>query len=255
MTGGAGQGAGGKPPKPLPPQARLFVIMASKAQEAVIFRRGPSAWFHVIRWDTKADTFHPGAWLRGRIYPQYSDISPDGELLLCLIHQGRSLRTSYTDSWTAVSRTPWLHALALWPQGTTYDGGGRFLGDRQVALRGCWSAHPKHPPTGLDLALGVRAPYHASSGEVAGADWSGRDQRGRLVFSVGGKLMCRQGPDQDTCLADFTACIPAPRPAPDAAQTPLKPLRKPGVGRKHPVRRKTRRWTARELLKTFDETR
>jgi len=95
---------------------RLFVIFAREAHEAVIFRRGPSAWFHIIRWDTKSDTFYPGAWLKGRIYPEKCDLSPDGELLLSFIHQGRNLRTDYTDAWSSISRSPWLHALGLWPR-------------------------------------------------------------------------------------------------------------------------------------------
>ena len=106
---------------------RLFVIFAKEAHEAVIFARGPSSWFHVIRWDTKNDRFYPGAWIKGRIYPERCDLSPDGELLLYFIHQGRKLGTSYTDAWTAISRSPWVDVIGLWPQGTTYGGGGRFI--------------------------------------------------------------------------------------------------------------------------------
>jgi hypothetical protein len=48
--------------------------------------------------------------------------SPDGELLLYFALQGSRWQTSYRGSWTAVSRVPWLHALALWPQGDTWGG-------------------------------------------------------------------------------------------------------------------------------------
>jgi hypothetical protein len=72
---------------PAPPP-RLFVIFANAANEAVIFRRGPAQWYHLIRWDTRNDEFHPGAWIRGRIYPERCDLSPDGELLLYFVHQG-----------------------------------------------------------------------------------------------------------------------------------------------------------------------
>jgi hypothetical protein len=66
---------------------RLFVIFAERAHEAVIFRRGPSRWHHVIRWNTKDDTFFRGAWFKGRIYPEKCDLSPDGDLLLYFAHQ------------------------------------------------------------------------------------------------------------------------------------------------------------------------
>lgn len=61
---------------------RLFVIFAGEADEAMILARGPSAWFQLIRWDTRHDSFEPGAWIRGTIYPERCDLSPDGRLLL-----------------------------------------------------------------------------------------------------------------------------------------------------------------------------
>ncbi len=36
---------------------RLFVIMASAAPLAVILRRGPTDWYHIIRWRTATDKF------------------------------------------------------------------------------------------------------------------------------------------------------------------------------------------------------
>src|SRR5574341_590542 len=107
---------------PLPPP-RLFVIPAADADVALIFRRGPSAWYHLTKWDMTHDKFERGAWLRGRIYPEKCDVSPDGALMVYLVHQGRKVATSYTHAWTGVSRIPWLTALGLWPWGTTYGGG------------------------------------------------------------------------------------------------------------------------------------
>ncbi|MCH8620434.1 hypothetical protein [Undibacterium sp. TS12] len=77
-----------------PPSPRLFAIFAREAPVAAIFARGPTSWFHVIRWDTRHDSFESGAWIRGRIYPERCDLSPDGELLLYFVHQGRKYRTS-----------------------------------------------------------------------------------------------------------------------------------------------------------------
>jgi hypothetical protein len=206
---------------------RLFVIFAAKSHEAVIFRRGPAQWYHVIRWDTARDEFYSGAWIRGRIYPESCDLSPNGELLLYFIHQGRRLGSAYTHAYNAISRTPWLHALGLWPQGTTYGGGGRFTDNSSAILR-CnpVSAHPDHPGHGLAITFGgfnARLPDHASTGEVESAEWSGRDQNGRLVYTQDGKLMGRAEAkeDGDVCLADFNGVTPNPQPAPRSAQQPL----------------------------------
>jgi len=206
---------------------RLFVIFAKEAHEAVIFRRGPSSWFHLIRWDTKNDQFYPGAWVKGRIYPERCDLSPNGELLLYFIHQGRKLGSNYTDSWTAISRSPWLSALGLWPQGTTYGGGGRFTDNRSAILRFYpVKAHPDHRGAQLNISFttpSTPVPLHASTREVEGAEWSGRDQRGRLIYSSDGRLMWNEGRSgSGICLADFNDCTPDPQPAPTGAAASLR---------------------------------
>jgi hypothetical protein len=193
----------------------LFVITAREAPLAVVIRRGPSAWVHLTLWDMRNDSFTPGAWFRGRIYEEKCDLSPDGELFVYAAHQGRRLGTSYSDSWTAVSRAPWLHALALWPMHTTYGGGGRFTGKRRLVLRGVSAPHPEHPPHGLEVANGD-APLHASTNEVPDADWSGRDREGRLIFARAGKIY--RG---DVELADLMTAKPNPQPAPEWATRAL----------------------------------
>ena len=136
---------------------RLYVILAREAPVAVIFRRGPSKRVQVIRWDTATDTFTPGQWFHGRIYEKRGDLSPDGEYLIYFA-QKYNIRTlwdeEYTYSWTAISRLPYLTALALWPKGDAWDGGGLFLTRNQV-----WLNHPPermephrdHRPQGLEI--------------------------------------------------------------------------------------------------------
>jgi hypothetical protein len=119
-------------------------------------------------------------------------------------------------------QTTVLHALALGPLGTTYDGGCRFVGDRRVVLRGATTLHPDHPvdPARLTVVEGD-APYHASNDEVPGAEWAGRDQRDRLVHASDGQLFVRIG-SRDVALADFRAEVgPSPVPAPAWATRPL----------------------------------
>jgi hypothetical protein len=206
-----------------PPSPRLFIITAAAADIAVVFRRGPSSWWHLLKWDMTHDTFEPGAWLRGRIYPEKCDLSPDGALLLYFVHQGRKFGTSYTDAWTGVSRPPWLTALALWPWGTTYGGGGRFVGNRHVVLRAGWACtpHPAYPGKGLVVEFGDSA-YRESTNEVDGADWSGRDRQGALIFAREGKIFRRSAKGRgEQVVADLNGLTPDPGPAPSWASRPL----------------------------------
>jgi hypothetical protein len=213
------------PPSSTPrPPPRLFVLFARDARVGLVLRRGPSAWVHLVQWDTQRDVFTPGAWFRGRIYEDKCDLSPDGELLVYAAYQGNRWGSEYTGSWTALSRPPWLSALALWPMGTTYGGGGRFLDDRRLILRGTGKLHPKHPPGGLassrlEVTPGP-APLQGSSGEAPGADWSGRDHDNRLVHGTGGRLFRRTGV-VDVELADFNGQEPDSRPPPEWATRPL----------------------------------
>ena len=91
---------------------RLFVISARDVPLAVILRRGPSKWYHLIRWHTEQDTFEQGAWFCGRIYEERCDLSPDGTLFVAMCHGG-SCRPGYTYAWTAVSQSPWMYALCF----------------------------------------------------------------------------------------------------------------------------------------------
>lgn len=202
--------------------AKLFGIFAAQAPVAVLLRRGPSGWYHVIRWDVERDAFERGAWIKGRIYEALCDVSPDGELLLYHVFQGSRGSTSFSESYTAVSRLPWLQALALWPNSDGRGpplGGGRFVGGRALALRDKGAVHPDVPLVGLSTVPGP-TPIHEDSVGVEGADWSGRDRRNRLCFSIGGKLFRRVG-DDDVLIADFEDLVPDPQPAPEWAGKPL----------------------------------
>ena len=140
-----------------PPPPRLSLIQARRAPVAVIFRRGPSKDVEILRWDLASDAFERGHWFHGRIYEKRSDLSPDGELLVYFASKyGRRTHgdASYTDTWTAVSRVPWLTALALWPKGDCWWGGGLFSDDRSLWLNHRpdeATAHPDHPPGRLKV--------------------------------------------------------------------------------------------------------
>ena len=54
------------------PACRLRVIIAAKAKVGVVFRRGPSRWWHILRWDLKTYRLESGAWVKGIVYPRRS---------------------------------------------------------------------------------------------------------------------------------------------------------------------------------------
>lgn len=215
------------------PPCRLFVIPARDRPRALIVRRGPAAWYHLILWNTAEDTFEHGAWFRGRIYEERCDLSPDGELFLYFALQGRKWRTSYQGSWTAVSRPPWLHALVLWPQGHTWGGGGRFVAERQAILWTCdLEAHPDHPLVGLEVSHGS-----PSSEDRArrSKEWSGTDHAGNLVYTSKGRLFRKRRTlesSEAVQIADFNDLRPDPQPAPAWACRPLPPARRRDTARR-----------------------
>jgi hypothetical protein len=199
------------------------VLPAAEAPRAVVLRRGPSPWVHVLLWHTDTDEMEPGAWFRGRIYEDRCDLSPDGTLLLYFAFQGRKHGTAYRESWTAVSRAPWLQALVLWPHGSTWGGGGRFTGPREVMLRtGSLATHPDHPLRGLHATSGSPA-LQAVNESLPGADWAGRDLAGELIWAAAGGLFRRRR-GKDLLVADLDGLEPDPRPAPSWAGKPLPAL-------------------------------
>ena len=112
------------------PSTRLYVILARNAPVAVIFRRGPSRHVLALSWNTETHEIRRGQWFKGRIYEHRCDLSPSGEKLIYFAAKHRA--PLFT--WTAVSRPPFLSALAMWPKGDAWGGGGLFTNERTIAL-------------------------------------------------------------------------------------------------------------------------
>ena len=89
---------------------RLYVLLARKAPIAVVFRRGPSKQVLLLTWNTETDELRQGQWFKGRIYERRCDLSPSGEKLIYFAAKHRGPH----GTWTAVSRPPYLTALAMW---------------------------------------------------------------------------------------------------------------------------------------------
>jgi hypothetical protein len=133
-----------------PVAARLFLILARKAPVAVIFRRGPSKWVQLIKWNTDTDIFEPGQWFHGRIYERRADLSPDGSFLIYFAQKiNRRTMQESKYAWTAISRPPYLTALALWLQPDCWNGGGLFRSQKFLQLNHFVAEpHPDHKPPG-----------------------------------------------------------------------------------------------------------
>ena len=107
--------------------ARLYILLARHSPLAVVIRRGPSKQVCTVLWNRKNDSFELGQWLKGRIYEKRCDLSPDGKYLLYFAMKGG-------ETYTAVSRAPWLKAIEFYPMIGTWEGGGQFLTENKFWL-------------------------------------------------------------------------------------------------------------------------
>jgi len=112
------------------PSPRLFGIPATRAPVVAVLRRGPSAWSHLGRWDVARGAYEPGAWIRANLYPQRCDLSPDGRWLSYFTLKGPG-RWKPGGTYVAISRLPWLTALAAWGTCGTWTRGFHFVDSRR----------------------------------------------------------------------------------------------------------------------------
>ncbi len=161
------------------PAPRLFGIPAADAPVVAVIRRGPTDWCHVGRWDVEHDRYESGSWLHGTISPQKCDLSPDGRWFVysAMKHGDWAAGTIYE----AVSRLPWLTALAAWNAGTTYTRGVHFTtaaGESALGAPDVGDAAPLLARYGLDLVAPAQFAVERRRGWVESADTVPREQRG-----------------------------------------------------------------------------
>jgi len=113
-----------------PTSARLYGLIARSAQRAVIFRRGPSRQVRLLVWNLATDKIEGGQWFNGRVYEHRCDLTPNGD---ALVYFAASYKPPFY-SWTAISKPPFLTALALWPKGDCWGGGGLFENAQDLQL-------------------------------------------------------------------------------------------------------------------------
>ncbi len=105
-----------------------------------------------------------GQWFHGRIYERRGDLSPDGKLLVYFAANWKDRSGPNSGSWTAVSRPPYLSALAIWFKGDAWNGGGLFktnneLGHNNGGPNAFRSRDPHIPLNAFDLNLGQGEDY------------------------------------------------------------------------------------------------
>ena len=111
--------------------ARIHLLPAKVAPYVLVIRRKPSKCFHIIRWNTQADTLEYGSWFHGKLYPKRCDISFDGQWMIYLA-MGAS-----GDTWNGICRLPYLHTVGEGPNLGTWYGGG-YWRDQQTLLLNQW---------------------------------------------------------------------------------------------------------------------
>ena len=116
------------PQEALKPQ-RVYVIPATHAPTALVIVR-KSGWWILLRWALDTGTVTQGASFKAKLYPRRCDLSSNGELFSYFALQGgRSefVGQSGLKTYQAISRAPWLFALAAWPEAGTYTRGQHFV--------------------------------------------------------------------------------------------------------------------------------
>lgn len=126
---------------------RIYCIPATHKPIVAVFRRGPTTWSHVGRWDLSAGRYEPGAWLNGRIFPRRSDLSPDGRYLCYFAHKP-SATWEHGEAYVAISRLPWLTALHAFGTCGTWTRGYYFTED---------GSREDHGKETLPIPYGLRA--------------------------------------------------------------------------------------------------
>lgn len=196
---------------------RLFGIQARDAPVVAVLRRGPSEWWQVGRWDLARLVYEPGAWFHGTLYPQKCDLSPDGRwLLYSAMKQGSTWAAG--DIYEAISRLPWLTALAAWNAGTTYTRGFHFhtvpgpsaAGDPDVG-----DATPCLRRYAINLTRPVQFAVERRRGWTESVDTPPRE-RGGAWDEQRRVEMEKPQPGRDGCRLQVTGSYAAFRGMPDA---------------------------------------
>ena len=204
---------------------RIHIEFASASPVAAILRRGPSKWVRLLSWNTAEDSIELGSWFHGRIYEDGCSVSPDGTLFAYFATKYHGQKTRGVNyAWTAVSKLPWLTALALWPQSGTWGGRVKFA-DTKTLIIDCphWESLRTMDklPKGFTFHprwIGVDAPEQSlplvPTSKASFDGTCGVDQYGRKFEYKDGKLE-----RASRAIVDLKNMLPDPQRAPEYANT------------------------------------
>lgn len=104
---------------------RVFCVPDPESRVAAVIQKQSRKWWRLGRWDFSSGAYEEGAWFRGILYPQRCDLSPGGRWFSYFAYQPNSSWLP-GETYNAVSRLPWLKALAAWREIGTYSRGQHF---------------------------------------------------------------------------------------------------------------------------------
>jgi len=93
---------------------------------AVVIERWPRKWWRLGLWDLTGGGYDGGAWFRGTLFPQRCDLSPGGRWF-CYFAFKNDSNWPAGSTYNALSRPPWLNALAAWQEHGTWSRGFHFV--------------------------------------------------------------------------------------------------------------------------------
>ena len=201
---------------------RIHIEFASGCAKAAILRRGPSNWVRLLLWDTADDIIHEGAWFHGRIYENACSISPDGKLF-AYVAAKQTGHSKNCGAWTAVSKPPWLTAIAFWPRSGTQGCSTSFVSnDTLIVSHPHWDDMPSLESIPESFAVlskltGSDAPPQSLPEPSKSSAWfingKGVDQLGQTFEYFDGKWI-RDG----NVISDLAAMQPDPQASPEWAR-------------------------------------
>ncbi len=139
--------------------AHLHAFLAADSPSAILLKRGPGKVSGTFGWDRATDTFHAGQWVRHLIRHEDADLSPDGRFFIH--YSDTHLHRKDFPVYLAISRAPWLKALALWGSESWIQGPGpaRFFKDLdgRTKLSGWFPQPPSWDSLGFDTVEEIPA--------------------------------------------------------------------------------------------------
>lgn len=109
------------------PPPRLHILAAKEAPIVVILRRGPSKFYHCVKYNTKTDAIEYGSWFHGKLYHFRCDLSHDGQWMVYLAMGSKG------ETWNGICSPPWLKCAFKWSTLGAYHGGGIWKDDLVLA--------------------------------------------------------------------------------------------------------------------------